>query len=167
MTAARSLAILSLAVAMNAPALAAGFPPATPIAADDVVVTTATALATANAPHYTLRFSRNGTAAYDGPLNGRDGHYVANVDFAAVQAAVADANLCERNGIPLFTEGTPRYPRADVLVSLRGADKSKTFNRAADADLPAFAGTLLKVGAKLAWHYDGPAQRESIMRFAR
>jgi hypothetical protein len=132
---------------------------------------------TANAPGYTLRYRHDGTADYDGPLNGRDGHYIAHVDFAPVQTVVSDAGLCERRGIPRYIEApalsskhvVPAQTRY-VLVQLQCENGpqplgAKTFNNTYTPELPAVAAALLKLGAGLDWRYAVPARREMGVRF--
>jgi hypothetical protein len=171
MRAIRLTLALAFAVGVSSAALAAA-----PIVAEEVLVTTAPSMSIANAPGYTLRFQHDGTAIFDGPLDGRDGHYEATVDFAAVQAAITEAHLCERNGIPMFVEAptvSHGMARADsVLVQLRCTNSAspnamKVFNNTYAPDLPSVAETLLKLGQDLDWRYAGPARRQSGVRFAR
>ncbi len=135
--------------------------------ADDVVVTTARMVIGANSPGYTLRFTRDGGAAYDGRLRGYDGHYVAKADFVAVEAEVEHAKLCERSGIPLIIPAASSLhmtaPR--VLVRVRCGDQVKTFNDVGLADLPGFAQALIAIGKDLPWLRTGPARRDTIVRF--
>jgi hypothetical protein len=160
------VATLSAASAVAAAPNAASAVAAVP-QADDVIVTTAHWLVSANTPGYTLRFTRDGSASYDGHLRGYDGHYIAKADFVAVEAEVEHAKLCERNGIPLFVPAALNLRMASptVLVRVRCGDQVKTFNDVALTELPAFAEALIALGKDLAWQRTGPAQRESIVRF--
>ena len=135
--------------------------------ADDVIVTTARWLVSANTPGYELRFTRDGNATYDGHLRGYDGHYVAKADFIAVEAEVEHAKLCERGGIPLYIPAAPnlRMTAPTFLVQVRCGGQVKTFNDDVLQDLPAFAQALLAMGKDLPWLRTGPAQRETIVRF--
>jgi hypothetical protein len=172
---------LAFIVAVNAAASAAvPAAPGLPVAADDVVVSTAPAMSIANAPGYTLRFQASGLASYDGPLHGRDGHYEAEANFLSVQLTVASAHLCERSGIPKYVEAlltsgsadrTGPAKRQNVLVQLHcgndGPHAVKTFSDQYAPDLPSVADTLLKLGKDLDWQYLGPARRQSGVRFLR
>jgi len=176
MRSARLTLAFAVAVALSAVAVCAARAATTPIIADDVVVTTSAALSVANEPGYTLHYHGDGTASYDGPLNGRDGHYEAHVDFAPVQTVVSDAGLCERSGIPRYIEAPAlstsarQVQKRDVLMQLRCASGAppfdlKTFNNKYTPELPAVADALLKIGAGLDWRYIGPARRGMGVRF--
>jgi hypothetical protein len=174
---ARRVIGLVFIAALAAPASARAPLGLTPIPADYVVVSTTQAVATANTSPFTLRFVHDGTAVYDGLLDGRDGHYVASVDFASVQMAIADADLCRHTGIPLVIQApmsTLSAPDAQsgpakrhVLVRLRCENTTRTFNERVERGLPGFADRLLGLATGLSWRYTGPAQRESITRFAQ
>ena len=171
---------LAFVAAMVSSAVAVQAAPTTsaPIVADDIVVTTSAALSVANAPGYALSYSHDGTASYDGPLNGLDGHYEAKIDFASVQTVISEAGLCERSGIPKFIEapafenvrGSTAAPKRFVVVQLRCETGPqplgyKTFNDKYTPELSSVADTLLKLGAGLDWRYVGTARRELGVRF--
>jgi hypothetical protein len=175
MRALRSALVLALTAALCSPGFAASTSP--PVAADEVfVMSSLGGFRLANQPGYTLRFESDGFAIYDGVLDGRDGHYTAPMSFAAVEAAVAQAHLCERNGVALFiapnAHGTLGVPGvhdavASDAITVRCGTKLKTFDSAVAPDLPAVAEQLLDLSKSLAWHYDGPAQRVAVTHFAR
>jgi hypothetical protein len=100
-------------------------------------------------------------------LDGRDGHYIAKADFAPIQNAVANARLCERSGVARIIETNGmRLASPRVLVELRCAGEVKTYNDTIAADLPGVATTLLSISRALEWHYTGPPQRQTRIRFA-
>jgi hypothetical protein len=178
MRAFRPALVFALIAALCSPGLAGPIAPP-PVPDDVLLMGSLGGLRTASyQPGYTLRFERAGIAIYDGMLDGRDGHYTALVDFAVVAAAVAQADLCERNGLALFiapnarrTTGVPGPHELNAVASdaitLRCNVDVKTFNSSVAPDLPAVAAKLLDFGKTLAWHYEGRAQRETIVRFAR
>jgi hypothetical protein len=177
MRALRPILVLALTAALCSSGLAASTTPA-PTPDEVLVMGSLGGLRTVTyQPGYTLRFERDGIAIYDGMLDGRDGHYTAPADFTAVAAAVTQARLCERNGLALFispnarralSPSTPREPKgiASDAITLRCGPDVKTFNTSVAPDLPTVSVQLLDLGKTLAWHYEGPAQRETIVRFA-
>jgi hypothetical protein len=167
---------LALTAVLCSPTFAASTNP--PLAVGEVLVMGSLGgLRTATyQPSYTLRFENDGIAIYDGRLDGRDGHYTAPVDYTTVAAAIAQSDLCERNGLALFIAPNahaayesrgPRQATASDAITLRCGANVKSFNASVAPDLPTVSAQLLELGKTLAWHYEGPAQRENIIRFAR
>lgn len=172
MRAVRLSFVFALTAALCSPGLAASTAP--PASAGDVLVTnTLGGFSLSDQPGYTLRFGRDGVASFDGVLEGRDGHYEADLSTAnseAVHDAVAQAHLCDRNGIGLFNEALMHRAGASrpaVVVELTCGSVRKTFNNVVAPDLPDVARTLVALGKALPWQYLGPARRETGVRFAR
>jgi hypothetical protein len=175
MRALRPILVLALTAALCSPGVAASTAP--PTVVDDVLVMSSLGgFQLADEPGYTLRFKSDGFAIYDGVLDGRDGHYSAPVNFAAVATTVAQARLCERNGLALFISPNARGPLgplglhqalASDAITLRCGENVKTFNKTVAPDLPGVAARLLDLGKGLVWTYLGPAHREAVIRFVR